>query len=123
MSIAATTKSENGRGIVFSFTGDGASTAVTVTSSFCNTREQTSGTPDTATSTVFDTPTAWGIVSGGLSGIGSTGMISPTAGTPLTVSSTVVNAGNTITVNFSAAPTSGHTCAGWVAFNQDRQRL
>ena len=111
MSISATTISENHRGIVFKFTGDGVNTGVTVTG-----QQGYTGATETANASVSDTPTSFFPKASG------TGMNAPVGGTALTVNNVTVN-GNVATVTLSAAPTNGHVCYGEVVFNQERRRL
>lgn len=135
--VAGTILSENARGIVFTATGDGASTQITLTSKQYLPSEIAGQNftgaigNDSATAVVNDTPTSYGYPSAPGITPGATGMLCPIGGTALTVNSVSIAAGTmtatdpstVITITLSAALTNAHVITGWVAWNQDRTRI
>jgi pyruvate/2-oxoacid:ferredoxin oxidoreductase beta subunit len=97
----------NRRGCYFEVTGDGATTALTVSHS------NSVHASTTATATVL---TAASKFENGCSGKG--GFVFPTAGTPVAVSSVSV-AATSVTVNTGAAVGNGTKAYVAVVFNQD----
>ena len=107
MAVTYSNKICNARGCYFEVTGDGVSTALTVT----HNKGVHAGT--SATATVL---TSVSNFQNGASGKG--GFVFPTTGTPVAVSSVTVSA-TSVTVNTSAAVGNGTKAYVAVVFNQD----
>ena len=111
MAVTIANIKRNHRGLYFEVTGDGSTTALTVTHG--------AGVHASTTATATVLTAASGLLPGAS---GKGGFVFPTAGTPITVSSVTVSA-TSVTVNTSSAIANGTVADVAVVFGQPTSSL